>query len=132
MPQRVERSAAFGKRKWQQSGRSAKANGRPINDPPAARCDLDGLPVRIGEVEVEAALVLGDAQIDRPFWRIELGARFELIKRHLDDQGAWSGAGRLVAGAPQEAFEASAADRPGLTMAVNQNIRKGGADSSVE
>src|SRR5438094_10111332 len=102
MAQRVERSAAFGKRERQQPGRSAKANGWLVNDTPAARRDLDRLPVRIGEVEVEAALVLGDAQVDRSLWRIELGPRFQLIKCHLDGQGARGSAGCFVVRTPQE------------------------------
>src|SRR5262245_41493692 len=132
MPQQVERSVTLGERERQQSRRSAKANGRLINDPPAARCDLDCLPVRIGKVEVEAALVLGDAQVNRSFWRIELGPRFELIKCHLDGHGARGCPGRFVVGTPQEGLKAPAADWPSLTMAIDQNVRKGGADCGVE
>ena len=44
------------------------------------RSDLDRTPLRIGEVKINVARVLSDAQVDGPFGGVELGARLEQIE----------------------------------------------------
>jgi hypothetical protein len=35
----------------------------------------------IGEIEVDATSMLGDADVDRALWAVELSSRFEQIER---------------------------------------------------
>jgi hypothetical protein len=77
---------------------------------------------------IDAALMLSNAQVHRLFWPIELGPRFQVVERHLDGQAARRGARRCVVGTPQEGSEALAADRPSLTMVINYDVSKSGAD----
>ncbi len=41
--------------------------------------NFDRTPLLVGEVQIDAAFVLGDADVDRAFRRVKLGARFEQI-----------------------------------------------------
>ena len=48
---------------------------------PAIRPDLDRTPARIGEVEIDAPGLLGEADMDRPLGCIEMGAGLDEIER---------------------------------------------------
>ena len=65
------------------AGRRKRTGGDPITLP-AVRPDLDRTPARIGEVEIDAAGLLGEADMDRPLGSIELGAGLEQIERRTD------------------------------------------------
>jgi hypothetical protein len=57
-----------------------RKRGRP-DHLPAVRPDLDRAPARIGEVEIDAARLLGKADVDRPLGSIELGSGLNEIER---------------------------------------------------
>jgi hypothetical protein len=62
--QSTERSATLGQRERQKAGRPAKAHWRLIDDPPTGGRDLNGAPTVIREIQVEAASVVCNAQVD--------------------------------------------------------------------
>ncbi len=70
-----------GQRQRQHAGRPAEAHRGRSDHLPAVRPDLDRTPARIGEVEIDAAGMLGEADMDRPLGSIELGAGLEQIER---------------------------------------------------
>jgi hypothetical protein len=68
---------------WQRqhAGRPAEAHRRRADDAPALRSDLDRTPALIGEIEIDVAIVFGEANMNRPFGTIKLGVRLEQIER---------------------------------------------------
>ena len=128
-----ERSSPLRHRQRQHAGRPAEAHRRLCNDPPALWADLDRPPGAIGEIEVDVALVLGDADMDRPLGAVELRPRLEQIERRVERRSA-----RGVARSPRNSAAAarrrkrSAADRPGLAVTVDHEIGKGGAGGGVK
>jgi hypothetical protein len=76
-----ERPSRLRHRQRQHARGPAEAHRRFRYDPPALRPDLGRPPRRVGEIEVDVAFVLGDADVDRPLRTIELRARFQQIQR---------------------------------------------------
>jgi len=69
----------------QLSGRPPEANRRSGDDLPAYGGDFNRSPVAVCKIEVERAIVLGDAQVHQPFGAIELALRLQLFNRPVDD-----------------------------------------------
>ena len=63
--------------------------------------DCDGAPVLVRQAEIALFAVLGDADMNRALWAIELRLRFQEIKRRADGRGARGLPGRLVLAPPQ-------------------------------
>jgi hypothetical protein len=57
--------------------RSAEAYRRRADDAPTVGADLDGAPAFIGEIEMDLAGMLGEADMNRPLGAIKLGVRLE-------------------------------------------------------
>ena len=112
--------------------RPAEAHGRTFNDPPSVRSDIDGAPVLIGEIEVDVSGMLGGADVDCPFRAVELRPRFEQVERRPDLRCARGLPGRLVIATAQPGPKPFAADRPGFSVALDDDIGKCGADSGVK
>ena len=70
--------------------------------------------------------------MDCPLAAIKLGVGFEQIERRADFRGARGSPRRLVMAAPQPSPEPAAANGPGLTMAIDQEIHKAGPGRRVK
>jgi hypothetical protein len=68
-------------RQWQHAGRPAKAHGRRADEAPALRSDLDRAPAFIGEIEIDVAVMFGEAHMNRPLGTIKLRVCLEQIER---------------------------------------------------
>src|SRR5439155_10703585 len=68
---------------WQRqhARRSAEAHWWRADDPPSVGSDLDGAPALIGEVEIDVAGVLGEANMHYPLEAIKLSLRLKEIER---------------------------------------------------
>jgi hypothetical protein len=91
-----QRPSPLRHRQRQQAGRPAEAHRRLRHDPPAVGADLGRPPGLIREIEVDAPVVLGDADMDHPLGALELRPRLEQIKRCVERRCARDVAGRLV------------------------------------
>jgi hypothetical protein len=60
---------------------SAKAHRRRADDAPSVGSDLDGAPALIGEIEIDVALVLREANMDFPLGALKLSLRLKEIER---------------------------------------------------
>ena len=83
-----------------------KRTGGLSDHAPSVGPDLDRTPGSIGEIEIDAAVVLGDADMDRPLGTIELRPRLEQIERRRERCCARGVPGRLVVAAPQPGAKA--------------------------
>ena len=70
-------------RYWQRQhpGRPTKPYWRAFEHSPAIGSDLNGAPVLIGKIQIEAARMLSDADADHPLGSIKLRARLKQIER---------------------------------------------------
>jgi len=69
-----------GNRKWQQPGGPAEAHRWLRDHPPSVGPDVHGAPGLIREIEIDVAVVLGDANVDRSFGAVKLRLRLEQIE----------------------------------------------------
>ena len=60
---------------------AAEADRRASNHAPSIWSDLDHAPLLIGEIEIDVAGMLGDADMDGVLRTVELRPRFEQIER---------------------------------------------------
>jgi hypothetical protein len=68
---------------WQRqhARRSAEAHRRRADDAPSVGSDLDGAPALIGEIEIDVAGMLRQANMDCPFGALKLSLRLKEIER---------------------------------------------------
>jgi hypothetical protein len=76
--------------------------------------------------------VFGDADVNRTFRRVKLGARLKQIDRRYDCLRARGAAGILIVSTSEPMPKLSAANGPGFTMAVDREIGEGGAIGAVK
>src|SRR6516162_4841186 len=72
---RLYRSASLRDGQRQHAGGAPEAHRRVGRDTPSLRPYLNGLPAMVREIQVDAAFMLGDANVNRTLWGVELGAR---------------------------------------------------------
>jgi hypothetical protein len=130
--QRLDRASSFRGGDRQHACRPAKAHRWGFNDPPSIGSDFDGAPTFVSKVEIDAATLFADADKHRPFRRIEERAGFEQIERGANRSRIERSPGCFVMAAPQPGPEHGAADRPGLTLAVDRNVGECGSGSGVK
>ena len=99
---------------------------------PSVRPYLDGTPIFVGEVEIDAAVVFGEPDVNRALRSVKLGARLEQIDRRSNCLRARGAAVPLIVSTSQPMPKLSAANGPGFTMAVDHEIGKGGAIGAVK
>src|SRR5260221_8143228 len=99
--------------------RAAEAHGWRADDAPAVGSDLDGAPALIGEIEIDAAGMLREANMDRPLGAVKLSLRLKEIERRPNFRGARRRARSFVMAAPQPGAEPLAADGPSFPIAVD-------------
>src|SRR5262249_61901014 len=63
-----------------QAGVGAEPHRRVIGDPPSVGADFDATPKLIRQIEVDQAVLLGEADRDLALRTIELGLRLQYIK----------------------------------------------------
>src|SRR4029453_15230167 len=102
------------KGKREHARRADKVDGRRPYDVPSSCAHLRRLPALIGEVEIDAIVVFGDAQMDGMFGAVELRLRLDVIKRRAHARGAGGAPGCCVIPAPQPKPKAGAANGPGF------------------
>ena len=62
-PQLVDRHAALRKRQRLHSGAAAESHWWALHDRPAQRRDAHGMPVRVGEIDIDGVDLSGDAHM---------------------------------------------------------------------
>ena len=76
--------------------------------------------------------VFSDADVHRPFRRIEERARFEQLEGGANRCRTERVSGRLVVTASQPRPKSAAADRPSLACAIDRDVGKGGSRRGME
>jgi hypothetical protein len=69
-----DRSASLRNRKRQHAGGTTKPDRWRCDDLPPVRPYLDGSPILVGEIEIGAAVVFSDPDMNRALRRVKLGA----------------------------------------------------------
>ena len=119
-------------RKRQHAGGTTEPDRRRGNDLPSVRPYLDGSPIFVGEVEIGVTVVFGDSDVNRALRGVKLGARLKQIERRPDCLRARGASGLLIVSTSQPMSKLSAANGPGLAMAVDREIGEGGAVGVVK
>src|SRR4029079_15434055 len=97
---------------------------RVLADPPSVGADFDTAPELIRQIEVDKAVLLGEADRDVALRTIELGLRLEHIERCVQRGWARRVPGALVVLLAQPGPKALAAKRPGFPVAVDDEVGK--------
>ena len=84
----------------QKTGGPAEAHRRLLNHPPSIGSDFDRTPCGVGEVEIDVAVVLSDADVDGQLGTIELRLRFKQIDRGVKSWCTWDISCRFIISAP--------------------------------
>jgi len=92
---------------------------RVLGDPPSNGADFDAAPEFIRQINVDAAVVLGEADGDVALRTIELGLRLKHIERCVERSRARRIPGPLVLVLAQPGPKARAAQRPGFPVTVD-------------
>jgi hypothetical protein len=87
--------------------------------------------VIVGEIKINVACLLGDADMDRALGSVKLRPHLEQIELQGDCCRA-QGARGLVIAATQPTAKALAADGPGFPVTIDQEIGKSGAAGGVK
>jgi hypothetical protein len=85
----------------QHTRRSAESDHWGGDDPPPVWVNFDGTPLLVGEIKIEATLLLGDLHVNPPSRRIELSLGFQRIESRPERRWRWGAAGRWIIAAPQ-------------------------------
>src|SRR5260370_4429507 len=88
------RPAAEGKRLH--PGAAAEPDRRVIGDPPSVGADFDATPELIRQIEIDQAVLLGEADRGLALRTIELGLRLQHIEGCIDRGWAWRIPGPFV------------------------------------
>ena len=73
----------MGDRQRQYARRAAEAHRRRADDAPSVGSDLDGAPALIGEIEIDAAGMLRQANTDFPLGTLKLSLRSKRLSAEL-------------------------------------------------
>jgi hypothetical protein len=130
--QRLNGSAPQRERKWLHAGAAAEPDRRVLGDPPSVGADFDATPELIRQIEVDQAVLLGEADRDFVLRTIELGLRLKRIEGCVQRGRARRIPGPLVVLLAQPGPKALAAQRPGFPVAVDDEIGKAGAVACVK
>ena len=120
-------------RKRLHAGAAAEPDRRVLGDPPSVGADFDATPELIRQIEVDQAVLLGEADRDVALRTIELRLRLQHIERCVQrgPGSAHPRCARSIAGAtmPQNACcEAG----QGFPVAVDDEVGKAGAVAGVK
>ena len=96
-------------------------------DPPSVGADFNATPELIRQIEIDQAVVLGEADRDVALRTIELGLRLKHIEGCVERGRARGIPGALVVVLAQPGLKALAAQRPGFPVAVDDEVGKAGA-----
>ena len=77
----VNRATALRRRQFERARRSPESHWRLSNAAPPGLIDLDRAPIRIATIEVEFALVAGDAHVNRALDGVEIGFGVDHVER---------------------------------------------------
>src|SRR3954463_11423841 len=114
------------------AGAAAEPDGRVLGDTPSVGADFDATPELIRQIEVDQAVLLGEADRDLALRTIELRLRLQHIERCVERSRARRIPGPLVVLLAQPGPKALAAKRPGFAVAVDDEIGKTGAVAGVK
>src|SRR5260370_16563186 len=113
-------------------GGAGETDRRVLGDPPSVGADLDATPELIRQIEVDQAVLLGEADRDLALRTIELGLRLQHIEGYVQRGRARRIPGPLVVVLAQPGPTALAAKRPGFPLTVDNEIGKAGAVACVK
>src|SRR5215468_7306286 len=99
---------------------------------PAIRPALSGRLANLCRRGRDITVVFGDSDVNRAFRGVKLGARLKQIERRPDCLRARGASGLLIVSTSQPMSKLSAANGPGLAMAVDREIGEGGAVGVVK
>src|SRR4029077_14719251 len=99
---------------------------------PSVGADFDATPELIRQIEVDQAVLLGDADRDRAHRTIELSLRLQHIEGCVERGRARRIPGALVVLLAQPGQKAPAAKGPGFPVAVDDEVGKTGAVACVK
>jgi len=112
--------------------RRRNLTGGPPGDPPTVGADFDAAPEFIRQIEVDQAVVLGEANRDLALRPIELGLRLQHIEGRVECGRARRIPGPFEVVLAQPGLKALAAQRPSFPVAVDDEIGKAGAIACVK
>src|SRR6516162_5501574 len=125
-------SAPHWERKRLHAGAAAEPDRRVRGDPPSVGADFDATPKLIRQIEVDQAVLLGEADRDFVLRTVELGLRLKRIEGCVQRGRARRIPGALVVLLAQPGLKALAAQRPSFSVAVDDEIGKAGAVACVK
>ena len=130
--QRLNGSAPQRERKRLHAGAAAEPDRRVFGDPPSVGADFDATPELVRQIEVDQAVLLGEADRDVALRTIELGLRLQHIESCVQRGRARCVPGPLVVLLAQPGPKALAAKRPGFPVPVDGEVGKAGAVACVK
>jgi hypothetical protein len=107
-----DRSSSLRNRKRQHAGGTTEPDRWRGDDLPSVRPYLDGSPILVGKIEIGAAVVFSDPDVNRALRGVKLGARLEQIDRRPDRLRARGAPGLLILSTSQPMPELPTADGP--------------------
>ncbi|MGH7089299.1 MAG: recombinase family protein [Stellaceae bacterium] len=119
----VEGTARHRDRKRPHACRPPEPHRRLGDDAPAVRVCFDGAPFCIAEVEIDAPAMPGHAHVHRKLGTVENRLRLDDPQRRGQRLTVGRAAPVRIKKALQPPLEAAALHRPGLAMAVDDEIR---------
>src|SRR6516162_9173469 len=119
-------------RKGLHAGAAAEPDRRVLGDSPSVATDFDATPELICQIEVDQAVLLGEADRDFALRTIELGLCLKRIESCVEPGRARRIPGALVVLLAQPTLKALAAKRPRFPVAVDDEIGKAGAVACVK
>jgi len=119
-------------RKGLHAGAAAEPDRRVLGDSPSVGADFDATPKLIRQIEVDQAVLLGEAEPDLALRTIELGLCLKRIEGCVQRGRARRIPGPFVVLLAQPGLKALAAQRPGFPVAIDHEIGKAGAVACVK
>ena len=88
--------------------------------------NLDSAPMVVGKIQIDATVMLRDADVDRPPGPVKLSPGLKQIEGRADRSSARGCACGFVIFPPQPGPKTATANRPGLSVPIDHEIHKRG------
>ena len=106
--------------------------GGHADDLPSIGSDLDSTPELVSKIQIDATIVLRDAEVNGALGCVKLRACLKQIECRTDRSSACGGTCGFVVFSPQPGTQADAANGPGFPMSIDDEIGKRGAIGGVK
>jgi hypothetical protein len=94
--------------------------------------NLNSAPTVVGKIQINATVMLRDADVNSPLWRIKLSPSLKQIEGRADRAGTRGGTCGFEILLPQPGTKAGTANGPGFSVPIDHEIRKRGAVGRVK